>query len=150
MHYHIAVEEKELDMLIIASIRTLKRGNEKCGNKEAFNLAKDSIDGVIKKEVFNNLLDILVQNQSVKRNKIGNLECLYFSKETLQVSHELLTSSQKSVDSCQTTVESSQLIEGFIKTTDHRPTDPPTTYHLPTYPSTTYPPTHRLTIIKIV
>ena len=25
---------------------------------------------------------------------------------------------------------------GFIKTTDHRPTDPPTTFHLPTNPST--------------
>ena len=28
--------------------------------------------------------------------------------------------------------------EGFIKTTDHRPTDPPTTYHLPTDPATSY------------
>ena len=32
---------------------------------------------------------------------------------------------------------------GFIKTTDHRPTDPPTTVQLPTDPPTTYPPTHR-------
>ena len=35
---------------------------------------------------------------------------------------------------------------GFIKTTDHRPTDyrptyPPTTYQLPADPLTTYPPT---------
>ena len=72
MLYPIAVEEKELEMLIIASIQTLKCGNKKCGNEEVFNLAKDSVDGVIKKKDFNNLLDILVQKQSIKRNKIGN------------------------------------------------------------------------------
>ena len=36
-----------------------------------------------------------------------------------------------------------RLCQGFIKTTDqrptdHRPTDPPTTYHLPTDPPTSY------------
>ena len=46
------------------------------------------------------------------------------------------------------------LSKGFIKTTDHRPTDyrptePPTTYHLPTDPPTTYQPTHRLAIINL-
>ena len=81
MLYPIAVEEKELQLLIIASIQTLKRGNKKCGNEEVFNLVKDSVDGVIKKEVFNNLLDILVQNQSIKRNKleIGNA-CPFLKK----------------------------------------------------------------------
>ena len=108
MLYPIAVEEKELEMLIIASIQTLKRGNKKCGNEEVFNLVKDSVDVVIKKEAFNNFL---VQKQSVKRNKIGNRECLSLSKETSQVSHELLTFGQKSVDCSQATVESSQLIE---------------------------------------
>ena len=38
MLYNIAVEEKELEMLIIASIQTLKRGNKKCINEEVFNL----------------------------------------------------------------------------------------------------------------
>ena len=108
MLYPIAVEEKELEMLIIASIQTLKRGNKKCGNEEVFNLVKDSVDVVIKKEAFNNFL---VQKQSIKRNKIGNRECLSLSKETSQVSHELLTFGQKSVDCSQATVESSQLIE---------------------------------------
>ena len=74
-------------------------------------LVKDSVDGVIKKEVFNNSLDILVQKQSVKRNKIGNREYLSLPKETLQVSHELLRSGQKFVDCSQATVESNQLIE---------------------------------------
>ena len=65
--YSIAVEEKDLEMLIIASIQTLKRENKKCGNEEVFNLVKDSVDGVIEKEVFNNLLDILVQKESIKK-----------------------------------------------------------------------------------
>ena len=60
MLYPIASEKKELRILVIASIQTLKLGNKKCGNKEVFNLVKDSVDGVIKKEVFNNFLDILV------------------------------------------------------------------------------------------
>ena len=38
MLYTIAVEEKELEMLIIASIQTLKRGNKTCRNEEVFNL----------------------------------------------------------------------------------------------------------------
>ena len=65
--YSIAVEEKDLEMLIIASIQTLKRENKKCGKEEVFNLVKDSVDGVIEKEVFNNLLDILVQKESIKK-----------------------------------------------------------------------------------
>ena len=79
-------------------------------------LVKDSVDGVIKKEVFNNSLDILVQKQSVKRNKIGNRECLSLPKETLQVSDKL-TSGQKSVDCSQATVQSSQLIEDTSQAT---------------------------------
>ena len=117
IRYPITIEDKELEVLTIASIQTLKCGNKKCGNEEVFNLVKDSIDGVIKKEVVNNLLDILVQNQSVKRNKIGNRECLSLPKKTSQVSHELLTSGQKSVFSSQTTVESTQLIEDSSQAT---------------------------------
>ena len=79
--YSIAVEEKDLEMLIIASIQTLKRENKKCGNEEVFNLVKGSVDGVIKKEVFKNLLDTLVQKQSIKRNKIGNWNACPFLKK---------------------------------------------------------------------
>ena len=39
---------------------------------------------------------------------------------------------------------------GFIKTTNHRPTDPPATYHLPTDPPTTYPPTYARTEDQIL
>ena len=68
----------------------------------------------------NNLLDILVQNQSVKRNKIGNRECLSLPQEKLQVTHKILTSSQNSVGSSQTTLESSQLIEDSSQATFER------------------------------
>ena len=84
-----------------------KYANKNYGNEEVFNFVKDPINGVFEKEVFKKLLNILVQNQSVKRNKIGNPECLLLPKETLQVSHELLTSGQKP----------SQLIEDSSKAT---------------------------------
>ena len=51
-----------------------------------------------------------MQKQSIKRNKIGNQECLSLPKETLQVSDKL-TSGEKSVDCSQATEEHSQLIE---------------------------------------
>ena len=35
-----------------------------------------------------------------------------------------------------------QYFEGFMKSADHQPTDPPTTYHLPNEQTTTYPPTY--------
>ena len=78
------------------------------------------VDGVIKKEVFNYLLDILVQKQFFKRSKIGNKEWLSLPKETLRVSHELLTAVQESVDCSQAIVESSQLIEDSSQATAER------------------------------
>ena len=38
------VDEKELGILIIAAIATLKRKNKKCGPKELFKLVKDSVE----------------------------------------------------------------------------------------------------------
>ena len=40
--YLIAIEDKELEMLIIVSIQVLKRGNKKSVNEEVFNLVEDS------------------------------------------------------------------------------------------------------------
>ena len=82
---------------------------------------KDSVDGVIKKDIFNNSLDTLVQKQSVTRNKIGNRECLSLLKETLQVIDKFLASGQKFVDCGQATVQSSQLIEDTSKVTVETP-----------------------------
>ena len=57
-----------------------------------------------------------MQKQSIKRNKIGNQECLSLPKETLQVSDEL-TTGEKSVDCSQATEEHSQLIEDTSQAT---------------------------------
>ena len=74
------VEDRGLEMLIIASIQTLKRGNKKCGKDEVFRLFRDSVDDVTK-ETFDKLLELLIQNQSVRLNIVGNRECLSLPKE---------------------------------------------------------------------
>ena len=73
------VEDRELEILIIASIQTLKRGT-KCGKDEVFRLFRDSVDNVTK-ETFDKLLELLIQNQSVRLNIVGNRECLPLPKE---------------------------------------------------------------------
>ena len=74
------VEDRELEILIIASIQTLKQGNKKCGEDEVSRLFRDSVDDVTK-ETFDRLLDLLIQNQSVRLNITGNREYLPLPKE---------------------------------------------------------------------
>ena len=78
------VEDRELEMLIIASIQTLKQGNKKCEKDEVFRLFRDSVDDATK-ETFDKLLDLLIQNQSVRLNIIGNQECLSLPKENQEL-----------------------------------------------------------------
>ena len=75
-----AVEDRKLEMLIIASIQTLKQGNKKYGKDEGFRFFRDSVDDVTK-ETFDKLFHLLIQNQSVRLNIIGNRECLLLPKE---------------------------------------------------------------------
>ena len=77
-------EDRELEMLIIASIQTLKRGNEKCGKDEVFRLFRYSVDGVTK-ETFDKLSELLIQNQSVRLNIAGNRECLPLPKKKTKI-----------------------------------------------------------------
>ena len=74
------VKDRELEILIIASIQTLKQGNKKCGEDEVSRLFRDSVDDVTK-ETFDRLLDLLIQNQSVRLNITGNREYLPLPKE---------------------------------------------------------------------
>ena len=74
--------------------RSLKLGNEKCGNEEVFGLVKDLIDSDIIKQDFDNLLEISTKNQSVKMNKFGNRECLALPKESLQHDQEMIEQSR--------------------------------------------------------
>ena len=74
------LEDRELEMLINASIQTLKQGNKKCRKDKVFRLFRDSFDDVTK-ETFDKLLEVLIQNKSVRLNIIGNRECLSLPKE---------------------------------------------------------------------
>ena len=68
-------------MLIIAFIQTLKQGNEKCGRDDVFKLVKDSLDEKIAREIFEELLESLIQSQSIKPNAFGDGKCLSLPKE---------------------------------------------------------------------
>ena len=71
------VENDEVELLIIASIQTLKRKNKRCVRDEVFELVKDSTDDdTVTKETFDKLLNQLINNNSVKLNTVGNRECL--------------------------------------------------------------------------
>ena len=74
------VEDRELEMLIIASIQTLKRVYKKGGKDKVFRLLRDSVDDTTK-ETFDKLFELFIQNQSVRLNVLGNQECLLLPKE---------------------------------------------------------------------
>ena len=46
------VNDKDLKILVIASIQTLKRGNKKCEREEVFRLVSDSLNKDIIREAF--------------------------------------------------------------------------------------------------
>ena len=72
-------------MLISASIQTLKRGSKRCGKDEVLRLFRDYVDDVTK-ETFDKLLDLLIQNQSVRLIllEIGNV-CRCRKKTKLEI-----------------------------------------------------------------
>ena len=68
-----------------ASIQTLKQGNEKCGKDDVFELVKDSLDEKIARETFEELLESLIQSQSIKPNAFGDGECLSWYWDGFQI-----------------------------------------------------------------
>ena len=70
------VDKKELEILIIDTIATLKIKNKKCGTKEVFNLVKISLETGLTWENYNDCLGNLISNKSVKHNTINGRECL--------------------------------------------------------------------------
>ena len=46
------VNDKDLEILVIASVKTLKRGNKKCGREEVYRLVNDSLNKNITREAF--------------------------------------------------------------------------------------------------
>ena len=53
----VLAEDKEIEMLIIASITTLKWSSKQCGRNEVFDLVQSSLDSDITRETFDKLLN---------------------------------------------------------------------------------------------
>ena len=56
---HVSIDDKEIELLIIASIETLKRQNKKCGKDEVFALVKDSLEEAITMESFEKTFSVI-------------------------------------------------------------------------------------------
>ena len=79
---HVNIDDKEIELLIIASIETLKRQNKKCGKDEVFALVKDSLEEAITMESFGKSLALLQANNSIKCNIASNRTCLSIPKHS--------------------------------------------------------------------
>ena len=56
--------DKDLEILVVASFQTLKRGNKKCGREEVWMLVNDSLKKDITKEAFELILNSVIDNHS--------------------------------------------------------------------------------------
>ena len=54
------VNDKDLEILVIVSIQTLKRGNKKCGREEVYRLVNNSLNMDITREVFDMILNSMI------------------------------------------------------------------------------------------
>ena len=79
------VDEKELGILILTTIATLKRKNKKWGPKEVFKLVKDSIETGLTRENFNECLGHLISNKSLNQSTINSRECLSLPKNEINL-----------------------------------------------------------------
>ena len=82
------VNNKDLKIMVIASIQTLKRGNKKCGREEVYRLVNDSLNKDITREAFELNLNSIIDNHSVNLNVIVKRECLSLPKESCQISDD--------------------------------------------------------------
>ena len=74
------IEHKELETLLVASIETLKRQKMQCGIDEVRKLVKDSLGENISRESFDKILQLLIDNDSIKLNSVSNRVCLSLQK----------------------------------------------------------------------
>ena len=79
---HVNIDDNKLELLIIASIETLKCQNKKCGKDEVFALVKDSLEEAITMEIFDKSLALLQAGNSIKCNIISNRTCLSVPKHS--------------------------------------------------------------------
>ena len=69
---HVNIDDKEIELLIIASIETLKRQHKKYGKDEVFVLVKDCLEEAITMESFERSLALLQASNSIECNIIYN------------------------------------------------------------------------------
>ena len=75
------IEDNETEMLIIASISTLKRNSKRCGRNKVFDLVQSSLDTDITRETFDELLQNMAESKAVKLRAVGDREYLSLPKE---------------------------------------------------------------------
>ena len=69
-----------METLTVASIETLKRQKMKCGIDEVSKLVQDSLEEDISRESFDKILQLLIDNESIKSNSVSNRVCLSIPK----------------------------------------------------------------------
>ena len=79
---HVNIDDKEIELLIIASIETFIRQNKKRGKEEVFALVKDYLEEAIAMESFEKYLALLQASNSIKCNVISNRTCLSIPKHS--------------------------------------------------------------------
>ena len=79
---HVNIDDKEIELLIIASIETLKRQHKKYGKDEVFVLVKDCLEEAITMESFERSLALLQASNSLECNIIYNSTCLSIPKHS--------------------------------------------------------------------
>ena len=95
------IENDEVELLIIASIQTLKRKKERCGRDEVFGSVKDSTnDDIVTKETFDKLLNQLINSNSVKLNTVGYRECLSLPTESNKRNQQNHVANHFNVENC--------------------------------------------------
>ena len=79
------VNYKELEIVVKASIQTLKTGNKKCGREKVYSLVNDSLNKDITREVFELIFNSMIDDHSVNLTVIGKRKCLSLPKESCQI-----------------------------------------------------------------
>ena len=74
------IDDKKIEVLIIASTKTLKRQKSKCAKDELFKFVKDMIEENITRNIFDKALESLIESGSVKCSLISNRTCLSLRK----------------------------------------------------------------------
>ena len=88
------LDGKAFETLIIASVRTLKRGNKKRGREEVSKLVDNTLCNEICNDLFNETLDRLIEKQFIKCSIVSNGECLSLPKDC-ELHHRSIQSTQE-------------------------------------------------------